>query len=207
MGFPGETEEDYKKQLDLVPLISHLRPPGGCGNIWLERFSPYFSEDTFPINDVRPAAAYRYVYPSADIDLRRVAYFFDYRAGDVAPESIRRDLSKAVQKWRDRWKLERRPVFDYERGPDWVRLRDSRTTSAREVEMTGWRADAYQFCGETARSVSTVREYVSRASGGEVTENSVRDFLDACLGEDLMVAEDGHYFNVALPQKRWTAGS
>lgn len=203
MGFPGETEEDYKKQLDLVPLISHLRPPGGCENIWLERFSPYFSEDTFPINNVRPVTAYRYVYPPEDVDLRRVAYFFDYQAEDVAPESIRRELSKAVRKWQDLWKSEKRPVFDYERGSDWVRLRDSRTTSAREVEMTGWRADAYQFCGETARSVRAVQEYASGASRDEVPENSVREFLDACLAEDLMVAEDGHYFNIALPQRRW----
>src|SRR5262249_14701574 len=28
-GFPGETEEDYARQRHLVPLLKHLRPPGG----------------------------------------------------------------------------------------------------------------------------------------------------------------------------------
>ncbi len=62
-GFPGETEEDYLRQRRLVPLLKHLQPPGGWGQIWLERYSPYFFDPSFPVRDVKPLSAYRFVYP------------------------------------------------------------------------------------------------------------------------------------------------
>jgi hypothetical protein len=48
--FPGETDEDYRSQTALFPLLTHLPPPGSCENIWFERFSPYFfdAEIAFP---------------------------------------------------------------------------------------------------------------------------------------------------------------
>ena len=30
-GFPGETHDDYKALVELVPSLTHLRPPKGCG--------------------------------------------------------------------------------------------------------------------------------------------------------------------------------
>src|SRR5262249_45381988 len=46
-GFPGETEQDYQEQIELTPSLSPLPPPQGVGPVWLERFSPYHTED-FP---------------------------------------------------------------------------------------------------------------------------------------------------------------
>ena len=42
IGFPGETDDDYRQQIDLIKLLFHLPPPECVGNLWLERFSPYF---------------------------------------------------------------------------------------------------------------------------------------------------------------------
>ena len=47
-GFPGETEQDYAEQATAIPHLLHLRPPSSANRIWLERFSPLFTEpDTF----------------------------------------------------------------------------------------------------------------------------------------------------------------
>lgn len=43
LGFPGETNEDYQCQLDLIPSLVHLQPPEATGNFWLQRVSPYFT--------------------------------------------------------------------------------------------------------------------------------------------------------------------
>jgi ribosomal peptide maturation radical SAM protein 1 len=44
LGFPGETNEDYRHQIDLIPWLFHLHPPEGAGKFWLERFSPYYTK-------------------------------------------------------------------------------------------------------------------------------------------------------------------
>ena len=63
-GFPGETEQDYAEQAALIPHLRHLPPPVGYARIWLERFSPMFTEpETFRLRRRSPERSYRYVYP------------------------------------------------------------------------------------------------------------------------------------------------
>lgn len=94
-GFPGERAENYDEQVDLIPLLTHLWPPTGVGRIWLERFSPYFFDDSFPVHDRRPEPAYRYIYPAGRVNLDKIAYFFQYSMGDVVepPLALYRLLS------------------------------------------------------------------------------------------------------------------
>src|SRR4030095_7923177 len=48
VGFPGETQANYEDQLRVLQSISHLEPPRSCNRIWLERFSPYYTDgDSF----------------------------------------------------------------------------------------------------------------------------------------------------------------
>src|SRR5262249_3563570 len=63
-GFPGEKPEDVEDQVDLLPPLAHLFPPGGAGRIWMERFSPIFTDrEHFPAISVSPEASLRRVYP------------------------------------------------------------------------------------------------------------------------------------------------
>ena len=43
IGFPGEIDEDYHQQIQLIKLLFHLPPPECVGDLWLERFSPYYT--------------------------------------------------------------------------------------------------------------------------------------------------------------------
>jgi ribosomal peptide maturation radical SAM protein 1 len=200
MGFPGERDEDYIQQITLIPLLSHLMPPNECGDIWLERFSPYFTDDSFPINDVRPVAAYEHIYPREQFDLDRIAYFFSYQPGGVASRNLREKLSVEVGKWIERWQSRNWPTLDYECGPGWVRIRDNRNDPGCLVTFEGWRSDAFLYCGETARTPDRVSEYLSRISGIETTSADVLNFVDECVDQGFMVTEEGRYFNIALPR-------
>ena len=63
-GFPGETEQDYTEQATAIPHLLHLPPPSSANRIWLERFSPLFTEhDTFRFRHRTPERSYRYIYP------------------------------------------------------------------------------------------------------------------------------------------------
>jgi len=200
MGFPGERDEDYVQQIELVPLLSHLIPPSECADIWLERFSPYFTDNSFAIRDVRPVAAYEHIYPREQFNLDRIAYFFSYRPENVASRNLREKLSAEVGKWREQWHSRNRPILDYESGPGWVRVRDTRNDRGRLMTFDGWRSDAFVHCGETAHTPERVSEYISSISGIEVVHADVRDFLDECVDQGFVVVEEGRYFNIALPR-------
>src|SRR5262249_18068031 len=98
-GFPGETEQDYTEQAAVIPHLIHLQPPASANRIWLERFSPFFSgQDTCQFRDKAPEGSYRYVYFD-DVDLERVAYFFDYLAEGSLPDDAYAGVCGAVRAW------------------------------------------------------------------------------------------------------------
>jgi len=78
-GFPHEDPDDYGRNQELLPKLTHLPAPEGVGPIRLDRFSPNFDrwrEQGF--TRVTPLAAYRHVFPFPEEVLWRLAYYFDY---------------------------------------------------------------------------------------------------------------------------------
>jgi ribosomal peptide maturation radical SAM protein 1 len=196
-GFPGETEEDYAEQLRVIPLLHHLQPPGGCGRIWLERFSPYFADPSFPISDVRPRASYRHVYPPA-LDQRKIAYFFDYEVSDTCSRETVAAVRDAVTAWQLR-SSEAKPSLVYQRLPGKLTLIDRRTDRPKRAVLLGWRAEAYEGCGDAPRGAAALARQLA-AAGASVTENEVTAFLERCCRAGVMVSDDGKYLGLALPE-------
>jgi ribosomal peptide maturation radical SAM protein 1 len=192
-GFPGETAEDYEQQAKLMPLLLHLPAPVGGGPIWLERFSPYFTDESFPVSDVEPWPAYRYVYPE-ELDVRKVAYFFTYTMGDVVAPEYLRDINLGIDRWQKRWTDQgKRPVLVYQRAPDWIQVVDRRDESqAKAHAFQGVEAAAYELCGDTSTPARVARELGAEA---DEVESVLRRFCE--LG--LMIEEDGRYLSLALP--------
>ncbi|MEO3772744.1 RiPP maturation radical SAM C-methyltransferase [Micromonospora sp. B9E7] len=196
-GFPGETDEDYREQVELIPLLHHLYPPDGCSRLWLERFSPYFTDPSFPISDVRPRSSYRHIYPDY-LDHSRIAYFFDYTAEGTGSDDAFGALSAAARQWRQRWS-EQRPSLIYQRLPGRLVLVDTRTEQPRRAVLTGWEAEAYELCGDRPHSADRVRAGLVSA-GHRVTTAEVGALLDRCCRSGVMVSEDGHYLSLAIPE-------
>lgn len=198
-GFPGETVEDYDRQAELIPKLHHLPPPAGGGRIWMERFSPYFTDPDFPVQRLEPWVAYRYVYPEDTVDVRKIAYFFDYEMGGVVSEEQLVPLRKAVQTWMDSWGKPRPPILVYQRTPDWIQVVDRRNPDEPQVHaFQGLEAEVYELCGDTdhtaAKVTSLLREDGVAAEAGEV-EEALERFCELAL----MVGENGRYLSLALP--------
>jgi len=199
-GFPGETPEDYEQQARLMPLLVHLPPPAGGGSICLERFSPYFTDESFPVHDVAPWAAYRFVYPEDRLDLRKIAYFFTYAMGDTVPSECLRDVQLGLGAWQDAWKAPRPPVLVYQRAPDWIQVIDRRRPDAPQVHaFHGAEAAAYELCGDRERRAARVAEALRAEDGADVDEERVEQMLRRFCELGLMVHEDGRYLSLALP--------
>lgn len=201
-GFPGETDADYVGQAEIMPALHHLAPPLGFGELWMERFSPYFTSPPAQFSHIRPRRAYEFVYPVPDIDLAKIAYFFDHTAdSQVSPHAVA-TLAAAVQAWRDRWQSGRSgPSLYYQRGPGWIRIVDSRGARRSERYLDGWKATAFHMCGNSPRTVAGLRSRLAEVQDlpNVPAADEVGEFLDACVTRHDMVREGGRYLSLALP--------
>jgi len=101
-GFPREPADSYARQSELLPRLSHLRPPTACALIRLDRFSPNFDEwREQGFCEVEPLPAYRHIFPFDAGDIERLAYFFRYQHPQLEAALIGgRALTTVVQRWR-----------------------------------------------------------------------------------------------------------
>jgi ribosomal peptide maturation radical SAM protein 1 len=202
-GFPGETAEDYARQMRLLRLLVHLPPPKGCGPIWLERFSPYYSDPSFPVRDVRPREAYRFIYPDDRLDLDRIAYFFDYEMDETLPVEAHDELRAFVEAWKQRWESPGRPLLVYQRAPDWIQVVDRRDpANVRAHSLRGPEADAYEYCGDTDHTADKVAAYLAGERGWSTDAAEVTHMLAGLCERGLMAEDEGHYLSLALPVNR-----
>jgi ribosomal peptide maturation radical SAM protein 1 len=195
-GFPGETEQDYAEQVAAVPHLVHLQPPESCGRVWLERFSPMFTEPgVLPTRVRSPEASYRYVYP-AGVDLQRAAYFFDYETGSTLPESSYAALVDAVTAWRAAWSREERPQLLFRACDGLVQIYDSRQPGQGGTYMyQGVLADLYVACSQRPVTVPALRERLSPRLSERAIEEVLADWQTRGL-----VVRDGHAaLALALP--------
>jgi ribosomal peptide maturation radical SAM protein 1 len=203
MGFPGEKIGDYEEQVELIPKLYHLGPPLDVGVIWLERFSPYFTESGFPIHDVRPRRVLASVYPVPGLQLTDIAYFFDYVADDVVTVQQREPLVEAVKEWQARWERDKpRPVLRYLRGPSWLTIGDGRTGERKSRTLDGWAADAYERCSETFRTASAVHGELMSRGGDAPSLEVLEGALDELVAEGYMIRGGSQYLALALPNNR-----
>jgi len=157
-GFPGETEQDYTEQAMAIPLLFHLRPPSSASRIWLERFSPLFTErDTFRLLHRTPGRSYQYIYPG-DVDLERVAYFFDYDLDGGLPDSTYADVRRAAADWSTAWQADKPPVLKYWSAPRFIQIYDERKQGhGGTYTFEDTLADLYLACSNRPTTAAAVR--------------------------------------------------
>lgn len=199
-GFPGETEQDYQLELKALQSLTHLEPPTGCSRIWLERFSPHFTDPAFPVMNKRPEASYRHVYP-AHVDLMKAAYFFDYEMGNTLPDSSHVATKAHVESWGATWSSERRHSLSYRKTHDGLFLDVNRGEGHRHtLHLEGAVAEIYECCGETMQGLERIADHLRAASTDYDYElGDIQAALDEFCRAQLMLSEDGQYLSLALP--------
>jgi ribosomal peptide maturation radical SAM protein 1 len=196
-GFPGETPEHYEEQLRLLPLIRHLPPPHGGERIWIQRFSPYFTDPSFPVTDLRPFPVYGHIYPEG-VDLEEIAYFFECDMGSTLPTKDYGPLFLALEDWKAAWNRRPRPELLYQRSPDWIQLIDRRQEEIGVHAFGEVEAEVYERCAETGATLPAVCKHLTDrglAVGSQEVQRCLGDFCD--LG--LMFEEKGRFLSLALP--------
>lgn len=195
-GVPGETAADYAGLPDLIARLTHLVPPQAEGPVRVDRFSPYFREPgAFGLGRLRPAAAYRHVYPFDEGSLARLAYYFecDGRPAGV-PDHVRPVLD-AVERWRELAGTVTLRQHDLDGRS--LLLHDTRPVArAFEHRLTGLDRVLYRFCDRARPLESVVRR--AREVDPEVGGDDVARRLERWVGDAIMVRLDGVYLSLAL---------
>jgi ribosomal peptide maturation radical SAM protein 1 len=176
-GFPGETEQDYAQQAAVVPHLLHLQPPASANRIWLERFSPLFTgRDTDQLPGRTPERSYRYVYPR-EVDLERVAYFFDYETEHGLPDHAYTGVRHAVEAWSGAWRADKPPAMTYWSAPRFVQIGDHRQPGQEGTyTFEDTLADLYLACTDKPTTAAAVRRKLNLRLPSEAIQEIFGEF-------------------------------
>lgn len=203
-GLPGEDPAEYAAMADTMLMLAHCQPPYVVGRLNLQRFSPYFENPSaYGIRDVRPDLVYTCLYPEGQVDLDRVAYYFDY-ALDPAhpdPEEYIAPVKAAAELWRS---LSGKNAARLElwRGPGFVKILDRRPRTIhdddpplRRIILSGIAAEIYLHCDQ-ARSTADVRSFAEERGGAG---DDVPEILAGLTRARLMFREGDLHLSLAVP--------
>jgi ribosomal peptide maturation radical SAM protein 1 len=198
-GFPGETAEDYAAQADILPHLVHLQPPVSADRVWLERFSPMFTQpERFRMRHREPERSYQYVYPK-DFDLDRIAYFFEYEMDGALPDSVYAGLGSEVRKWVEYWESGPRPVLVYSAAPGYLQIYDGRHPGKEGTyTFRDTLADIYLACSDRPTTAAAVRSKLELDLPVGAIEDAFMQFQE----RGLMFLDESLALSLALPATR-----
>ncbi len=195
-GFPGETTDDYAEQAAAIPHLVHLQPPTSVDQIWLERFSPMYTQpERFKLKHSRPEPSYRHVYPTT-IDLNRVAYFFSYQPENTPPATAYAALTKAATAWSHAWQSPEPPILAYRSSPGFLQIYDGRHPGSEGTyTFHDTLADIYLACSDRPTTAPAVHTKLNLQLPIKAVEDAFRQFQD----HGLMFLDDTLALALAIP--------
>jgi ribosomal peptide maturation radical SAM protein 1 len=204
LGFPGETNEDYHRQIDLIPSLFHLHPPEGTGKFWLQRFSPYYTKPhEFGVRITGPWTAYEYVYDARRVDVKQIAYDFEYELENWnVDQQVYQELVDLVQEWQKLAGSSDRPFLYYSKMMDYVTVYDGRNPKAPIRQRYDWpAAGIIEACNEAAKTVDQIRTLlVSQPGKSENVDAEIDQALGVLTAARILYEERGKYFTLAVPE-------
>ena len=200
IGFPGETNDDYRQQINLIKLLFHLPPPECVGSLWLERFSPYFQRpEEYGIKITAPGEAYPFVYDSPNIDHLKIAYDFEFETTTQIDPQLKQELFQTAEEWKARHQSEQLPYLIFTKAMDFVTVYDQRSLESIKIRLEGPQAWAFICCNEAPKSVGQIRDFFREKMGKDPEDNLAENAIAYLEEKGLLYGERDKYLNLALP--------
>jgi hypothetical protein len=204
LGFPGETNEDYRRQIDLLPSLFHLQAPEATGKFWLQRFSPYFTRPhEYGVRITGPGMAYEYVYDAGRVDLLKIAYDFEYELDNWPVDSrVYQELIDQISEWQRRYRANDRPFLYYSKAMEYVTVYDGRNPQAPTRQRYDWpEAGIIEACNEAAKSQDQIVAAFREAGHAQIySEAQLAAALASLTRRRILYEERGKYFTLAIPE-------
>lgn len=201
-GLPDDEDSWYAEMAAMTPLLTHLCPPGGTGDIQWHRFSPYHDRAADYGLVLEPTRPSRFVYPLDGDALAEVNYSFDTLGEDLRqrPDPLRpgrEQLDFAVRLWKEEWETTQ-PVLSMTETPDGLRIDDGRRCALHAVHvLQGLDADVYRAC-DTAQARSGLLHKLSAVSDDPPDwDSAVRPSLDSLIEQRLLIESGSRFIALA----------
>jgi ribosomal peptide maturation radical SAM protein 1 len=201
---PGETFEDYAQQERWLPSLFHLEPPKSVGPIQCERFSPYFVRKGVWTDHIRHEPWYEAIYPAEQVDLERVAYFFDADWKDVLDPSAYVPLTRLCTEWRGRWEGARPSLVEHDDPVLGLSIEDRRRSEPVILQLGPAEAAVYRGVRDIA-SPRSVRRGLPADLREKLTEAEVRGILLSLCEHGLVIHEEDRFLGLGLPRSAHAA--
>jgi ribosomal peptide maturation radical SAM protein 1 len=201
-GAPGEKIAAYTRMAELIPLITHLRPPDASVRIELQRYSAYYCEpEMYDIRDIKQREYYAFSYPPGRINLTSAAYWFCYAGGkfEGVCEDYAQPVLEAIGGWQKIYRESSAVMYYYVNQTEGtVALFDSRPAArVSGVALDGLKAEIYALC-DSIQSVDEVYRGVQAKGSFQASKEEIRTILDKFVGAKLMYAENNRYLSLAI---------
>ncbi len=195
-GFPGEEPQEYERMAEMIPLLTHLPPPRVGTQIRLDRFSPNFDRaEQLGFTDVRPFAAYNYIYPIDPEAIANLAYFFSYeyqQPRDVASYAAK--LADRIGDWQAAYA---ESEFFYSDNGEELWLWDLRPASRQKLAvLTSVERSMYLEC-DRARSVKWLSQESRRITGEALTSGEIEEIVSSLVEQGFMIKERDYLLSLA----------
>ncbi|MGH7209092.1 MAG: RiPP maturation radical SAM C-methyltransferase, partial [Nitrospiraceae bacterium] len=178
------------------------QPPESVGKFWLERFSPYFKwPEKYGLRITGPGSAYEYVYDPKAVDLKRIAYDFEYEITSRVEPGVYEELVQLVHEWQRRHASADKPFLYYSKSMEYVTIYDGRATGAPSRQRYDWpEAFVIEYCSDTPKSLDQIRDGLKDQGHPAASDSPhLRQALADLVEKRLLYEERGKYFTLALP--------
>lgn len=198
-GFPGEQPASYKECADLIPALTHLRPPASIAPFRLDRFSPYFASPAqYGLTNVRPHRIYQYLHDLPASMLEKIAYFFEFNYADGRDLRYGDATEKAVEEWREETRSSVLIGFVDEQQ---LLIWDTRPVAVSEWScLQGPYRDVLLQCDDIRGEAALRRSLTAVYSEPEIT-----DCLRTLAQRRLLIADRGSWLSVVVLARRLPA--
>tara|TARA_B100000686_G_scaffold326152_1_gene383688 strand:+ start:104 stop:1864 length:1761 start_codon:yes stop_codon:yes gene_type:complete len=200
-GFPGEIDQDYRDQIELLQSLVHLQPPIGIGDLYLERFSPYFTRpEEYGVTVTGPGEAYQYVYDNNRVDLMKIAYDFEFESPAHIDPALKVRLREVAEQWKKRHSSEQTPFFFFTRSINFVTVYDGRFEGEpTKTRFEGPAAQTIVFCNESPRSLNQIKKHIGGEGENVRQAESVEGVIADLLERKILYCEREKFLTLALP--------
>lgn len=201
-GFPGEDPEEYARMAELVPALAHLQPPD-LVRMMVYRFSPYHDQpELHGLRLTGPLPHFSLLYDTDEATRADLAYAFDHVYADGRdPEVYVGPLRERLELWK-RDAERNRGALTYRRGPDFLVVTDTRTTTtSTPIRYTLERPGAlvYLAC-EGGATLRALTEQCRNASEPSLDERELQSLLHELVEARLIVEVDEKFLSLAQPR-------
>jgi len=200
-GFPGELPESYGEMAELLPLLSHLQPPGECNKIYLTRFSPYFEKgEEFGLSDILPYHAYYYVYPEISSEaLSNLAFYFTFKYRE--PRDVNTYVKPVFEKFKEWINNYITSSLTYKEYRYQLVVTDTRPIAKQTLTVLS-ELESYVFLAcDKIQTLDEIKKLLERETGREFSCSEAEKIIQPLLKRGFMIKENNKYLALAVKTK------